>query len=203
MLVHLPNLLTLSRIVVLPPLIACLWIGGETFRWVALALYALASITDYFDGYLARTLDVQSAFGRLLDPIADKLLVGACLLILSALGYIEGWTVLAGLVILLREILVSGLREFLAEIRVGMPVSGLAKWKTAIQMLAIGFLIIGTDAPAWTYAQLIGEVGLWIAAAITLLTGWDYLRSGLKHLASVDQDAPHPAPKPQAERLST
>lgn len=198
MLVHLPNLLTLSRIVVLPPLIACLWIGGETFRWAALALYALASVTDYFDGYLARTLDVQSAFGRLLDPIADKLLVGACLLILSALGYIEGWTVLAGLVILLREILVSGLREFLAEIRVGMPVSGLAKWKTAIQMLAIGFLIIGADAPAWTQAQLVGEVGLWLAAGITLLTGWDYLRSGLKHLASVEAGhSPQPTPKPE------
>ena len=200
MLVHLSNLLTLSRIVVLPPLIACLWIGGETFRWVALALYALASITDYFDGYLALTLDVQSAFGRLLYPIADKLLVGACLLILSALGYIEGWTVLAGLVILLREILVSGLREFLAEIRVGMPVSGLAKWKTAIQMLAIGFLIIGTDAPGWTQAQLVGEVGLWLAAGITLLTGWDYLRSGLKHLASMEADRP-PQPTPKPERI--
>lgn len=203
MLVHLPNLLTLSRILVLPPLIACLWVGGETFRWVALGLYALASITDYLDGYLARTLDVQSAFGRLLDPIADKLLVGACLLILSALGFIQDWTVLAALVILLREILVSGLREFLAEIRVGMPVSALAKWKTAIQLLAIGFLIIGSDAPVWTHAQTIGEVGLWIAAAITLLTGWDYLRSGLKHLASVAPEPARPAPKPQGKRIST
>jgi len=187
MLAHLPNLLTLSRILVLPPLIACLWIGGETWRWVALGLYTLASITDYFDGYLARTLQVQSAFGRLLDPIADKLLVGACLLILSALHFISGWTVLAALVILLREILVSGLREFLAEIRIGMPSSRLAKWKTTVQLVAIGFLIIGTDAPAWTNAQLIGEVGLWLAAAFTLVTGWDYLRSGLGHLAREDR----------------
>lgn len=187
MLAHLPNLLTLSRIFVLPPLIACLWIGGDTLRWVALALYALASVTDYFDGYLARTLQVQSALGRLLDPIADKLLVGACLLILSALGYISGWTVLAALIILLREIMVSGLREFLAEIRIGMPVSRLAKWKTTIQLVAIGFLIIGTDAPDWTYAQIVGEVGLWLAAVFTLLTGWDYLRAGLTHLAEEDR----------------
>lgn len=187
MLAQLPNLLTLSRILVLPPLIACLWIGGDTLRWVALGLYALASITDYLDGYLARTLQVQSAFGRLLDPIADKLLVGACLLILSALGYIAGWAVLAALVILLREILVSGLREFLAEIRIGMPVSRLAKWKTAVQLVAIGFLIIGESAPAWTNAQSVGEVGLWVAAAFTLVTGWDYLRSGLSHLASKDR----------------
>jgi CDP-diacylglycerol--glycerol-3-phosphate 3-phosphatidyltransferase len=196
MLAQLPNLLTLSRILVLPPLIACLWIGGETFRWVALGLYALASITDYLDGYLARTLKAQSAFGRLLDPIADKLLVGACLLILSALHYISGWTVLAALVILLREILVSGLREFLAEIRIGMPVSRLAKWKTTVQLLAIGFLIIGGDAPAWTRAQLIGEVGLWLAAGFTLVTGWDYLRSGLGHLADQDRDRVKPGVNP-------
>lgn len=187
MLAHLPNLLTISRILVLPPLIACLWIGGETLRWVALGLYAMASITDYFDGYLARTLEVQSALGRLLDPIADKLLVGACLLILTAFDHISGWAVLAALVILLREILVSGLREFLAEIRIGMPSSRLAKWKTTVQLVAIGFLIIGTDAPTWTHSQLIGEVGLWLAAGFTLVTGWDYLRAGLGHLAEQDR----------------
>ena len=189
MLAHVPNLLTLSRILVLPPLIACLWIGGEPLRWVALGLYAMAGITDYFDGYLARTLQVQSALGRLLDPIADKLLVGACLLILCALNYVTGWTVLAALVILLREILVSGLREFLAEIRIGMPSSRLAKWKTTVQLVAIGFLIIGTDAPVWTHSQLIGEVGLWLAAGFTLVTGWDYLRAGLGHLAREDRAA--------------
>lgn len=187
MLAHLPNLLTISRILVLPPLIACLWIGGETLRWVALGLYAMASITDYLDGYLARTLEVQSALGRLLDPIADKLLVGACLLILCALNYVTGWAVLAALVILLREILVSGLREFLAEIRIGMPSSRLAKWKTTVQLVAIGFLIIGTDAPAWTHSQQVGEVGLWIAAGFTLVTGWDYLQAGLGHLAEQDR----------------
>jgi CDP-diacylglycerol--glycerol-3-phosphate 3-phosphatidyltransferase len=192
MLIHVPNMLTLSRILVLPPLIACLWLGGETLRWVALALYVLASLTDYLDGYLARTLEVQSAFGRLLDPIADKLLVGACLLILSALGYIAGWTVFAALIILLREILVSGLREFLAEIRIGMPVSRLAKWKTALQLTAIGFLIIGSDAPAWIHAELIGEIGLWLAAGLTLLTGWDYLRFGLVHLSRQDQGRTKP-----------
>ncbi len=186
MLSQLPNALTMSRIAVLAPLVACLWIGGETARWVALGLYVLAAVTDYFDGYLARTLEVQTELGRLLDPIADKLLVGACLLILCALDHIEGWTVLAALVILLREILVSGLREYLAELRVGLPVSRLAKWKTTVQLVAIGFLIIGSDAPVWIDARLIGEVGLWVGAGLTLYTGWDYLRAGLRH---VDNDA--------------
>lgn len=187
MLAQLPNLLTLSRILVLPPLIACLWIGGDTLRWVALGLYALASITDYLDGYLARVLEAQSAFGRLLDPIADKLLVGACLLILCSKDYVSGWTVLAALVILLREILVSGLREFLAELRIGLPSSRLAKWKTTVQLVAIGFLIIGESAPAWTHSQQVGEVGLWVAAGFTLVTGWDYVRSGLSHLAGEER----------------
>jgi len=190
MLAKLPNLLTISRILAVVPVVACLWVGGETFRWVALAFYAFASITDYFDGYLARAWEVQSALGRLLDPIADKLLVGASLLVLVALDHISGWTVLAALVILLREILVSGLREFLAELQVSMPVSKLAKWKTTVQLLAIGFLIIGDDAPAWTDARLIGEVGLWIGAVLTLYTGWDYLMAGLRHVSAEPDQAP-------------
>lgn len=190
MLAQLPNLLTISRILAVVPVVVCLWFGGETLRWAALGFYALASITDYFDGYLARAWEVQSALGRLLDPIADKLLVGATLLILVALDHISGLTVLAALVILLREILVSGLREFLAELRVGMPVSRLAKWKTTVQLLAIGFLIIGDDAPEWIEAEIIGEVGLWIGAVLTLYTGWDYLLAGLRHVSSEADGAP-------------
>jgi cardiolipin synthase (CMP-forming) len=184
MLSQFPNILTVGRIIVIAPLIACLWVGGETFRWIALGLYTLACLTDYFDGYVARAYNIQSTMGRLLDPIADKLLVGACLLMLAALDHIDGWTVFAALVILLREILVSGLREFLAELRVGMPVSKLAKWKTTVQLVSLGFLIIGTDSPDWIESQLIGEVLLWIAAALTLFTGWDYLRSSLRHVRS-------------------
>lgn len=186
MLAQLPNLLTISRIVAVVPVVACLWVGGETMRWIALAFYAFASVTDYFDGYLARAWQAQSALGRLLDPIADKLLVGSSLLILVALDHISGWTVLAALVILLREILVSGLREFLAELRVGLPVSRLAKWKTMVQLVAIGFLIIGEEGPVFMDTRLIGEVGLWIGAVLTLYTGWDYLRAGLRHVAEHD-----------------
>lgn len=181
---QLPNALTLSRIAVLPLLIAFLWMDGETWRWVGLALYVTACATDYLDGWVARVMDTQTELGRLFDPIADKLLVSACLLILCALDDIQGWTVLAALVILLREILVSGLREFLVEIRIGLPVSRLAKWKTSIQMIAIGFLIIGDTAPAWTRAQVIGEVGLWAAAALTLVTGYDYMRIGLANVSA-------------------
>jgi cardiolipin synthase (CMP-forming) len=181
---QLPNALTLSRIAVLPLLIAFLWMDGETWRWVGLALYVTACATDYLDGWVARVMDTQTELGRLFDPIADKLLVSACLLILCALDDIQGWTVLAALVILLREILVSGVREFLVEIRIGLPVSRLAKWKTSIQMIAIGFLIIGDTAPAWTRAQVIGEVGLWAAAALTLVTGYDYMRIGLANVSA-------------------
>lgn len=184
MLSQIPNLLTISRIMVVAPIVAALWIGGEAFRWIALALYIAACLTDYLDGYLARVLDVQTELGRLLDPIADKLLVGACLLVLCALDHIQGWTVLAALVILMREILVSGLREFLAELQVSVPVSRLAKWKTTLQLVAIGFLVIGDDAPAVVDARMIGEVGLWIGAGVTIYTGWDYLRAGLRHVSA-------------------
>ena len=174
----------MTRIAIIPLLIGFIWIGSPGFRWVALAVYSFACLTDYLDGYLARYLNHQTAMGRLFDPIADKLLVGACLLELCAFDYITGWTVLPALVILLREILVSGLREYLAEIRVGLPVSKLAKWKTSLQMISIGFLIIGDAGPTPIPALSIGEVCLWIAALLTIWTGYDYLRSGLLHVTS-------------------
>ncbi len=177
----LPNILTLARIGVVPFVVVLIFLDGDLWRWLALLIYAAACITDYFDGYLARTLNDQSDFGRLLDPIADKILVGACLLALTAVDAIADWTIIPALVILLREILVSGMREFLAEIRVGMPVSKLAKWKTTIQMLAIGFVIIGPSGPPPLPTVIIGEVGLWVAAGLTLITGYDYLQRGLSH----------------------
>lgn len=188
---RLPNILTMSRIAVVPVLIALIWIGTPALRWVALALYALACLTDYLDGYLARSWNQQSSIGRLFDPIADKLLVGGCILVLCAFDYIESWSVLPAVIILLREILVSGLREYLAELRVGLPVSRLAKWKTMLQMLSLGFLIVGDAGPAALPTVLIGEICLWAAALLTLWTGYDYLRSGLLH-ASADDDAPAP-----------
>lgn len=185
---RLPNILTMSRIAVIPALIALIWIGTPTLRWIALGIYAFAAITDILDGYLARSLNQQSSLGRLFDPIADKLLVGGCLLVLCAFGYITGLSVLSAVIILLREILVSGLREYLAEIRVGLPVSRLAKWKTVLQMFSLGFFIVGDASPEVIPSILIGEIFLGVAAALTLWTGYDYLRSGLLHATALDDD---------------
>lgn len=184
----LPNLLTFSRIVVIPLLIAAFYLQAPLSDWVPLGLFAAASVTDFLDGYFARTQNLQSSLGRFLDPIADKLLIATTILMLVALDRITGWSVLPALVILLREILVSGLREFLAEVRVSVPVSTLAKWKTTIQMVALGFLLSGEagdallSAAADGLATGIGVAGLWAAAALTLYTGWDYLRAGQAHL---------------------
>ena len=155
----------------------------DWMRWAALAIFIAAGVTDYFDGYFARLYGQQSALGRMLDPIADKLLVSACLLMLVNARAIEGWSLWAAIVILSREILVSGLREFLAELKVGVPVSSVAKWKTTVQLVAVGFLIAGPAGekilPGTT---TIGLVLLWVAASLTLYTGWDYLKTGIDHL---------------------
>jgi cardiolipin synthase (CMP-forming) len=186
----LPNLLTYGRIAAVPLVIACLyWHDKAWMRWLALGLFITAAITDYFDGYLARIWGEQSAWGRMLDPIADKLLVAACLLMLAAIGTIQSFSLWAALIILSREILVSGLREFLAGLSVSVPVSALAKWKTALQLVAIGFLIADSAGDAvlpdgWTH--FIGLTLLWIAALITLFTGWDYLKAGIHHI--VDEE---------------
>ena len=186
MLTSLPNLLTLSRIVFIPVILALIHWDQTATRWIALGLFTFAGITDYFDGYLARHRGEVSAFGRFLDPIADKLLVSSVLLILVGVGSITGLAILPALVILCREVLVSGLREFLAEIQVRVPVSKLAKWKTAIQMVALGFVIIGDAGPEILPVRAIGEAGLWLAAALTFITGYDYLSQGLKHMMPGD-----------------
>ena len=181
---NLPNLLTLSRIAAIPLVVACFWLDHGWAQWVSASLFAIACITDWFDGYFARRYHQISRFGRFLDPIADKLLVAAALLMLVDNGTLKGVNVLAALIILAREILVSGLREFLAELRVGVPVSQLAKWKTGAQMIAITFLLLGDAVPS-----IIGRAGvvlIWIAAALTLITGYDYLRTGLRHMAEGD-----------------
>ncbi len=183
----LPNLLTLSRILAVPLLVALLWPAEQGHEWrigylAAFALYCLMGITDYFDGYLARAQGTVSKLGIFLDPIADKIMVGSVVLILCATGDIEGPHIVAALVILLREIAVSGLREFLAQLRVSMPVSQLAKWKTAFQLIALGALILAGGLPQFAIIKQIGLITLWGAAGLTLLTGWDYLRVGLKHM---------------------
>ncbi len=183
MAVNLPNILTLSRIGVIPPLVVLFFWDHPLSGWVSCGLFTVAAATDFFDGYLARSLQQQSRFGRMLDPIADKLLVASVILILVSA---DGAPVLAALVILCRELLVSGLREFLAELRVSMPVSRLAKWKTVVQMVALGFLLVGEAGPVFFHPLLttafIGDTLLWIAAVLTIVTGYGYLRVGLRYL---------------------
>lgn len=181
-----PNLLTLSRIVAIPLLVLLFLLGSPHGNWLAFALYVYACVTDFFDGWLARKLDLQSALGRFMDPIADKLLIGALIVMLIGFGPISGIHVLAAGVILIRELLVSGLREFLAGTKVSVPVTYLAKWKTTIQMLALGFLIVGDAGPYLWVAETVtyGYVLLWGAAILTLITGYDYLRTGLKHMVA-------------------
>ncbi len=188
MLTTLPNILTFSRIASIPVVVALMYISQPLGNWLAFSVYVYACVTDFFDGYLARAWSQQSAFGRFLDPIADKLLVATLLMMLVGTGTIEGMTVLAAVVILCREILVSGLREFLAEAQVSVPVSLLAKWKTTIQMLALGFLIVGAAGPDFGPMSTtdIGIYGLWGAALLTLVTGYDYLRAGIRHIAESD-----------------
>ncbi len=181
-LMSLPNLLTLSRIAAVPIVVALFYVPGNEARWLACVVFSAACITDWLDGHVARRWQQQSDIGRFLDPIADKLLVAAALLMLTASGRLPTGALLPALVILCREILVSGLREYLAGLRVRMPVSRLAKWKTFIQMLAIGFLIVGNAGPALIPVKAIGGVLLWAAAILTLITGYDYLRAGLPHM---------------------
>jgi CDP-diacylglycerol--glycerol-3-phosphate 3-phosphatidyltransferase/cardiolipin synthase len=184
-----PNLLTYGRILAIPAVVALLfWPREDWVRWIALAIYIIAAITDYFDGYLARAWHQQSASGRMLDPLADKLLIASCLLMLAADETISGFSLWAAIIILCREILVSGLREFLAELKVSVPVSNVAKWKTAAQLVAVGFLIAGPAGEVILPGTvLIGLVLLWIAAVLTIYTGWDYLRSGIRHMVAEDE----------------
>ncbi len=180
MLKHLPNILTLSRIMVIPLLVGSFYIGGPISHKIAAGLFLLASVTDFFDGYLARAWSIQSRLGRFLDPIADKLLVGASILILVDKGYAH---IVPALAIICREILVSGLREFLAELRIGMPVSRMAKLKTGVQMTAIFLLLLGVEGSGIEATEFIGKIALWFAAALTLFTGYAYLQAGLKHMS--------------------
>lgn len=179
----LPNLLTYGRVAAVPVVAGLLFYPHEDWaRWTALAVFAVAAITDFFDGYLARAWSQQSSLGRMLDPIADKLLVAVCLLMLAADEEITGVHIWAAIIILSREILVSGLREFLAELRVSVPVTRVAKYKTTMQLLALGFLIAPARGVSFLDTQTIGLALLWAAALLTLYTGYDYMRAGMKHM---------------------
>ncbi len=179
----LPNLLTYSRIAAVPVVVVLMMVERPIGNWLALGVFIAAGITDILDGHLARAWGQQSSLGRILDPIADKLLVSAVLLMLVGVDTLEGLALLPAAIILCREILVSGLREFLADVRVSVPVSRLAKWKTGLQMTMIGFLIVGDAGPAFGPFSTteVGVAGLWIAAVLTVVTGYDYLVAGLRH----------------------
>lgn len=181
---NLPNVLTYGRVLAVPVVVGLMfWPEEFWMRWAALAVFAIAAITDFFDGYLARAWQQQSTLGRMLDPIADKLLVSATLLMLVADRTINSWSIWAAIVILSREILVSGLREYLAELRVSVPVSTVAKWKTTLQLVALGFLIVGPAGEHLLPGTLkIGLGLLWISAILTLYTGYDYFRAGIHHI---------------------
>jgi CDP-diacylglycerol--glycerol-3-phosphate 3-phosphatidyltransferase len=189
---NIPNLLTYARIVAVPIIVFCFFIEGrlassDFARWTALVLFAAASITDYLDGYLARIWNQTSNIGRMLDPIADKLLVASVLLLMAADGTIAGWSIWAAITILCREILVSGLREYLAALKVAVPVTRIAKWKTTIQMVAIAFLLAGPAGDKiLPYTTEMGIALLWIAALLTIYTGYDYFKAGLKHVVEAE-----------------
>jgi CDP-diacylglycerol--glycerol-3-phosphate 3-phosphatidyltransferase len=185
----LPNLLTLSRILAVPILVFLLWRPAPYDYAITFVLYCIVGITDYFDGYLARAQGQISRLGQFLDPIADKIMVAAVIVMLMAsrrangdAPIVQDWHVIPALVILLREIIVSGLREYLASLQVSVPVSALAKWKTTLQLIALGALILGGSVPEHLWVHNVGLASLWAAAALTLVTGYDYLRIGLRHM---------------------
>lgn len=175
-----PNYLTVLRIVIIPLMLAVFYVPDGVGNWLAAALFIVASISDFFDGYFARKWQVQSSLGRFLDPIADKLLIAAILIMLVDARVIYGWHILPAIAILCREILVSGLREFLAELKISVPVTQLAKWKTGVQMGALFFLLLGPVTPPWAGGDILGLLLLWTAALLTLYTGYNYLKYGMK-----------------------
>lgn len=180
----LPNILTIARILMIPVVIILVYTPSRTADIIAAILFIAACFTDYLDGYFARAWKQTSVLGRFLDPIADKLMIAAILLMLVELKRISGYSIIPAIIILCREILVSGLREFLAELKVPLPVSRLAKWKTTLQMIALGFLLIDSSHLPGFPVQEIGLIGLWCAALLTLVTGYDYLRAGLAYIAA-------------------
>lgn len=179
---HIPNILTLSRIVTIPLMVALFFVPKAWAAWTILAIYAPAAATDFLDGYLARSLQLTSPIGKFLDPIADKLFVGALLFMLAAVNRLDGFWVVPALIILMREIFIAGLREYLGPLNIQIPVSNLAKWKTGVQMTAIGFLIVGPYAPDWIPSLWIGKIGLVAAMVLAVKTGWDYAKNTMPYI---------------------
>lgn len=185
---NLPNMLTIGRVAAIPVMLAAYYFLPHGFaEWTAFAIFAAAAITDFFDGWLARRWSIVSDLGRMLDPIADKLLVSVVLVMLVDRRIVVDWHVLPVFVILVREILISGLREALAGVRLNLPVTQLAKWKTTAQLFSLGFLIVGPQSPALIPSVEIGLGLLWLSAVLTVMSGWTYLRAGIAHIVAQDQ----------------
>ena len=178
---NLSNILTLIRVAIIPIIVLCIYLKSPFFGWTAFILFCLASITDYFDGYIARIRNEVTNFGTFLDPIADKLLVAAVILILTSKGVIADWDTIPALIILIREITVSGLREFLAGIKVSVPVSRIAKLKTLLQLCSLALLILSESLMEITSIIFMGKIFLWIAGLLTMYTAYDYIRASIKH----------------------
>ncbi|AIL12809.1 CDP-diacylglycerol--glycerol-3-phosphate 3-phosphatidyltransferase [Candidatus Paracaedimonas acanthamoebae] len=184
MLAGLPNYLTLFRIALIPVVAALFYLNSDLGYWIASFFFVIACITDYLDGYYARTLRQTTQLGQFLDPMADKLLIASTLLLLVGFDRIKGISLIPAIIILCRELLVSGLREFLAETKMSMPVTPLAKWKTALQMTSLTILIAATPITNFLYLHALGIFGLWVSAVLTLMTGYDYCRFGLRHISN-------------------
>ena len=178
---NLSNILTLIRIIVIPVIVVCIYLKDPFFGWTAFFLFCLASITDYFDGYFARIRNEITNFGTFLDPIADKLLVAAVILILTSKGVIADWETIPALIILLREITVSGLREYLAGIKISIPVTNVAKLKTLFQLCALALLILSESLTNLIIITYLGKICLWFAGILTLYTAYDYVKGSIKH----------------------
>jgi len=178
---NISNILTLLRIGVIPIIVICIYMKEPFFGWIAFFLFCLASITDYFDGYIARLRNEITNFGTFLDPIADKLLVAAVILILTSKGVIRDWDTIPALIILLREITVSGLREYLAGIKVSIPVSRIAKLKTFLQLSALAILILSESTVDLILINYLGKIFLWLSGILTLYTAYDYVKGSIKH----------------------
>ena len=177
-----PNIITFIRIILIPIILYLLFSENPNIVLLAGGLFIVSSISDYFDGYLARVLNQSSKLGTLLDPIADKLLIASVIVVLVDTNVISNLHVIPAIIILLREIAISGLREFLAKMNTDMPVSKLAKYKTTFQMVSLSILIISLGFQLNDFLWNLGLVTLWIAAIITLLSGYNYMAKGLKHI---------------------
>ena len=177
---NIPNYLTSFRIICIPIIILCLLPQNSFFNWIALILYAFAGLSDFLDGYLARKYNIETNFGKFFDPIADKILVISVIFILVAIDKISGFLIYPSLIIIVREILVSGLREFFSKTKTHINVTNLSKLKTLIQMFSLGFIIIGNDFTLINHTSLIGEIGLTLASILTIYTGYIYFKDNLK-----------------------